>query len=126
MLWVHEPLQEDSILGSEFTRSGPVLQHGSQPATVDLQQETRDVKYRKCLGVWIRIVVPSIASVMALGTALWWDWIERIFGFDPDHHSGSIERELIISVFFAVMLFATLVPRMVHDHIARQSRERAQ
>lgn len=69
------------------------------------------MKYHKCPAVWLRIVVPSIVTVTALVTALRCDWIERTFGIDPDHHSGSIEWELIIAVFLAGMFFASLVPR---------------
>ena len=39
-----------------------------------------------------------MAGLLALLTALWPDWIERVFVVDPDRHSGSIEWEFIVAL----------------------------
>ena len=40
---------------------------------------------------WPESVLACIAGVLALLTAVWPDWIERVWGLDPDGHSGSVE-----------------------------------
>jgi hypothetical protein len=42
---------------------------------------------------------------------VWHDWIEGIFGFDPDHHNGSFEWELVVVCCALAVLFATLARR---------------
>jgi len=41
----------------------------------------------------------------------WPDWIEGVFGFDPDHHNGSFERELVIALCLVTVLSAALAGR---------------
>ncbi|MGC2163852.1 MAG: hypothetical protein WA634_18245 [Silvibacterium sp.] len=60
---------------------------------------------------WIKTVIASVTALLAIVTALWRDWIERVFGIDLDHHSGSIEWELIVALLLAAMLFAALARR---------------
>jgi hypothetical protein len=60
---------------------------------------------------WIKTVVASVAAALAVVTVLWRDWIEQVFGIDPDHHSGSIEWELVICLSLAALLFAASARR---------------
>jgi len=53
---------------------------------------------------WIEAVLASFSAFILLLTAVWHDWIEGIFGFDPDHHNGAFEWELA-----AVCLALTVV-----------------
>ena len=44
---------------------------------------------------WVELTA-SIASGALLGlTLVWHDWIELVFGADPDHHSGSLEWGIV-------------------------------
>jgi hypothetical protein len=38
-------------------------------------------------------------------------WIETVFGFDPDHHSGSIEW-IVVAVLFAISLTSAVLARV--------------
>jgi hypothetical protein len=58
-----------------------------------------------------KTVVASVAAALAVVTALWHDWIEQVFGLDPDHHSGAIEWELAVALLLAALLFATSARR---------------
>jgi len=40
---------------------------------------------------WAESVIGGAAAVLGLLTIVWRDWIEAIFGVDPDHHSGTLE-----------------------------------
>ena len=51
-------------------------------------------------------VVAAAAGIVATTlTLLRPDWIEILFGFDPDHHSGSAEW-LMVGFFLAVVAIA--------------------
>lgn len=60
---------------------------------------------------WIETVVASVIALLAVVTVLWPDWIERVLGIDPDHHSGSIEWGLIVALLLGAMVFAALARR---------------
>jgi hypothetical protein len=53
---------------------------------------------------WLESVLGSITGAVAIITFFWHDWIETIFGVDPDKGSGSAEWLVV-----AVLLAATLV-----------------
>jgi hypothetical protein len=40
---------------------------------------------------WVEAVVSGFGVVLGLLTIVWHDWIEGIFGVDPDHGNGSAE-----------------------------------
>ena len=50
---------------------------------------------------WIEVGLALASTTMLLGTVLWKDWIELVFGVDPDSSSGALEW-LIVAVFFAL------------------------
>jgi hypothetical protein len=41
-------------------------------------------------------VLAGVAGLLAILTAVWSDWIEIVFGWDPDHHSGGAELTIIV------------------------------
>jgi len=43
------------------------------------------------LRFWFETVVGTFAAVLALITLAWREWIEAVFGVDPDHGNGSAE-----------------------------------
>jgi hypothetical protein len=48
---------------------------------------------RRGLGVafWVEAVVSGLGVFLGLLTIVWHDWIEGVFGVDPDHGNGSVE-----------------------------------
>jgi hypothetical protein len=40
---------------------------------------------------WTESVIAGAALVLGLMTVVWPDWIEAVFGVDPDNHSGALE-----------------------------------
>jgi hypothetical protein len=69
------------------------------------------VKRRVGIMFWLESVLASLTAVLAILTLAWKDWIEGVFGFDPDHHNGSFELELTIVCFAITVLCATLARR---------------
>jgi hypothetical protein len=51
--------------------------------------------------IGIEVGVAFFAGVLGVVTIFWHDWIEALTGWDPDHHSGSIEW-LIVAVLLVV------------------------
>ena len=40
---------------------------------------------------WLESVLGSITGCLAVVTLFWHDWIEAVFGVDPDQGNGSVE-----------------------------------
>jgi hypothetical protein len=59
---------------------------------------------------WVEAVLGFVTAFLAILTSAWPDWIEGVFGFDPDHHSGSLEWA-IVSVCCAVTVACALGAR---------------
>ena len=68
---------------------------------------------------WVEIVAFAIAVTLAIMTLVWREWIEIIFGVDPDQGSGSLEV-VITLVAAAVALLVALVARSEWRRAARQ------
>jgi hypothetical protein len=47
---------------------------------------------------WFEVVLATLAGGFGLLTIFWRDWIEGLTGFDPDHHSGSVELLIVLSL----------------------------
>ena len=41
-------------------------------------------------------------------TMVWPDWIEGVFGVDPDHHTGSLEWMIVVALGLAAATSAML------------------
>ncbi|HEY7009223.1 MAG TPA: hypothetical protein VH395_09795 [Jatrophihabitantaceae bacterium] len=50
------------------------------------------------------------AAALGILTLFWRDWIEAIFGFDPDNHNGSFEW-LIVGVLLLVAIVLGICAR---------------
>jgi undecaprenyl pyrophosphate phosphatase UppP len=59
---------------------------------------------------WLEAGFGALCGFLAVLTLFWRDWIEALTGFDPDHHSGSVEW-LIVAVLFAVCVGVGLAAR---------------
>jgi hypothetical protein len=54
----------------------------------------------------IEIATASIAFALFLLTLVWSDWIEILFGWDPDDHSGTAEWAIVGGLLvLALLLF---------------------
>jgi len=51
--------------------------------------------------VAIETALASVAGLLAIVTVFWRDWLEILFGWDPDHHNGTAEL-VTIGVLAAV------------------------
>jgi hypothetical protein len=51
------------------------------------------------------------SGLLAVVTAIWPDWIERVFGIEPDQGSGAVEW-LIVAVVFAISVGFALAARL--------------
>ena len=58
---------------------------------------------------WVVVGAATITGTLALTTAIVPDWIELVFGWDPDHGDGSVERWLVIWLIIAGLCFVTVV-----------------
>jgi hypothetical protein len=59
---------------------------------------------------WLESVLAGVSAFLAVLTLVWDDWIEGVFGFDPDHGNGSFEWELVI-VCCLVTAFCSVLAR---------------
>lgn len=57
---------------------------------------------------WIESVLATFTALLAIFTLVWRDWIEAVFGFDPDHHNGSFEWTLVFVCCLVTVLFSAL------------------
>lgn len=47
------------------------------------------------LRFWLAAALALATLVLSVITLVWQNWIELVFGFDPDHGSGSLERVIV-------------------------------
>lgn len=52
---------------------------------------------------WIETTIAIVTSILFVITLVQRDWIETVFGVDPDNHSGALEW-LIIGVLLIVTI----------------------
>lgn len=57
---------------------------------------------------WLEPVLGSITGVLAVVTIFWHDWIETVFGADPDKGSGSAEWLVVLVLFIITLALAAL------------------
>ena len=46
----------------------------------------------------IELVIAGAATLLGLLTLVWPDWIEGVFGVDPDSHSGDLEWLVVVAL----------------------------
>lgn len=52
---------------------------------------------------WFEAAAALCTCYLALLTVLWPEWIERLFGFDPDHASGRLEWAFVAALAVAAV-----------------------
>ncbi|WP_328923759.1 ABC transporter permease [Streptomyces sp. NBC_00190] len=60
---------------------------------------------------WAEIVLGTLSGLLFLITLVWHDWIELLFGVEPDAGSGALEW-LIVAVTALVAVLCALGARM--------------
>jgi hypothetical protein len=60
---------------------------------------------------WAESVLASVTGFLTVLTLVWRDWVEGVFGFDPDQHNGSFEWELVGVCAVATVIFSLLARR---------------
>ena len=60
---------------------------------------------------WIELGLAGISAFLAIITLVWPDWIEIVFGIDPDQSSGSLERAIVGISFVLAVAFVALAHR---------------
>ncbi|MEU2062459.1 ABC transporter permease [Streptomyces sp. NPDC013455] len=57
---------------------------------------------------WMEIVAATVSGILFIVTLLWRDWIERLFGVDPDMGSGALEWTIVLVALIATVGFSLL------------------
>jgi len=60
---------------------------------------------------WGESVLAAVDGLLALLTLAWHDWVEAVFGFNPDHHNGSFEWTLVAVLLIGAGLCTALARR---------------
>jgi len=55
-----------------------------------------------------------MSSTLLLVTLFWKDWIEIIFGVDPDNGSGALEWFIVVAFFVIAVVSSVLARREWH------------
>jgi hypothetical protein len=65
-------------------------------------------------GFWTEAVLAALSGVLAFTTVVWRDWIEVVFGVDPDRHSGALEWAIVAALVVAALGFGGLARSAWH------------
>jgi len=57
---------------------------------------------------WIEIVLAAVTIALLLLTLISRDWIEEVFGVDPDASSGALEWGIVIALAVATVAFSLM------------------
>jgi hypothetical protein len=71
---------------------------------------------------WIESGMGVLSATLALLTLIWPDWIERIFGYEPDAGNGSIEVSLTVAMAIATVVLALLARSEWRSRTSRMAR----
>jgi hypothetical protein len=74
------------------------------------------------LRFWGECALAGLAAVLAVLTAIWPDWIELLFGADPDGGDGSTEWGIVAALAVVAILFAALA-RFEHRRLPVPSKQ---
>jgi hypothetical protein len=57
---------------------------------------------------WIESILGAATAVLAALTLVMPDWLEEMFGLDPDAADGSVERLIVLGLAAATVVLAAL------------------
>jgi hypothetical protein len=70
--------------------------------------------------LYVELVLATLSAVMFAVTLAWPDWIEEVFGIDPDRGNGSLEWAIVVALgLVAVSLGAAA--RKTHRRLVARS-----
>lgn len=73
-----------------------------------LTSSARDRAWRfRRVRFWIEFLIASAALILGLVTLVWRDWIEAVFGVDPDNHSGAVEWLVVAGLLVVAAVVGT-------------------
>jgi tetrahydromethanopterin S-methyltransferase subunit E len=55
---------------------------------------------------WLESILGSITGCVAVVTLFWHDWIEVVFGVDPDQGNGSAEWLVVVVLLIVTIILA--------------------
>jgi hypothetical protein len=61
--------------------------------------------------LWLEAALAAGAGVMGVLTLFWHDWIEAVFGVDPDHGNGSLEWIVAFALLATALGFSFALRR---------------
>lgn len=67
-------------------------------------------------------MVAVVAAALCLLTIVWPDWIEGLFGWDPDHHSGWVEWVIVAGLLVMALICGTRARRDLRVKLASERR----
>lgn len=67
---------------------------------------------------WIEATLSTISGFLFVLTLVWRDWIEATTGYDPDHHSGSVEWAIVAGLFVVTVVFTLLARAQWKNRVA--------
>lgn len=70
---------------------------------------------------WFEVALSVASGLLGLVTLVWRDWIEIVFGVDPDHNSGTLEWVIV----FALLLIAVIGGVLARAEWGRQHGQKA-
>lgn len=55
---------------------------------------------------WLETIAGSITGCLGVVTLFWHDWIEAVFGVDPDRGNGSAEWLAVVALLIVTVILA--------------------
>jgi hypothetical protein len=60
---------------------------------------------------WLELVLSLVSALLTVLVVAWPDWIERVFGVDPDAGSGASEWGIALAFIVVTLTLAALTGR---------------
>jgi hypothetical protein len=57
---------------------------------------------------WIEVVLPVVTAALLLLTLISREWIEKVFGVEPDASSGALEWGIVVALAVATVAFSLM------------------
>jgi uncharacterized membrane protein YcjF (UPF0283 family) len=88
--------------------TGPLSTAGSTKANHRIEgNEMANTRVRRAR-FWTESLIAGAALVLGLMTLVWRDWIEAVFGVDPDNHSGALEWLVVAGLLVVAAVMGTV------------------